>query len=310
MNIIIPIPVTDAMIGAGTTIAEPSATETAWAAGVYYDVGSICIRATTHRKYKCTVAHTGNANNPPEDEPARWVDIGLTDRWAPFDWYTNTRVSTVTSITYVLSPGYFNALGLYGLVGAQYAITIKDAPAGTVVYSKSGDLTEDPADWYEYLFITKIKFDKLVLHNLPMYLTAELTITITAATGQPVGIGMIVMGDFTPIVGRSAEWGGTQFGAKAEPVTYSYINTDDYGNTTIKRRHAATNLRLTVVMPRRFADGTVQLLQSVLDQPVACIAATIDGYAGLTTFGLITSSSVSYDGVDIASIDITVKGLT
>jgi hypothetical protein len=310
MNIIIPTPVTDAMIGAGTSIAEPSAAETAWASATAYAVGDVRIRATTHRKYKCAVAHTSAAAPAPEDDPTRWLDIGPTDRWAPFDRYTNTRASTVTGLTYVLNPGYVNALALYGLIGAQYSITIKDAPAGGTIYSKTGFLTQDPHGWYEYLFVAQPAVDKLVLQNLPIRPTAEITITITAATGQPVGIGMIVVGDFVPLVGDTAEWGGVQYGATAEPVTYSYINTDEYGTTTIVRRHAATNMRCTVAMPRQFADAALQRLQSVLDQPVACIATTSQGYDGLNVFGLISTSPVSYDSFNIASIDITVKGLT
>lgn len=310
MNIIIPTPITAAMIGAGTSIAEPSTSETAWASGVAYAVGDVRIRDTTHRKYRCAVAHTSAATPVPEDDPTRWLDIGPTDRWAPFDRYTNTRASTLTSLTYVLNPGYVNALALYGLICAQYSITIKDAPAGATIYSKTGFLTQDPQGWYEYLFVAQPAVDKLVLHNLPIRPTAEITITITAASGQPVGIGMIVVGDFVPLVGDTAEFGGVQYGASAEPVTYSYINTDEYGNTTIVRRHAATNMRCAVMMPRQFADAALQRLQSVLDQPVACIATTSKGYDGLNVFGLISSSPVSYDSFNIASIDINVKGLT
>lgn len=310
MNIIIPTPITAAMIGAGTSIAEPSTSETAWASGVAYAVGDVRIRATTHRKYRCAVAHTSAATPVPEDDPTRWLDIGPTDRWAPFDRYTNTRATAVTSMTYVLNPGYVNALALYGLIGAQYSITIKDAPAGATIYSKTGFLTQDPQGWYEYLFVAQPAVDKLVLNNLPIRPTAEITITITAAAGQPVGIGMIVVGDFVPLVGDTAEFGGVQYGASAEPVTYSYINTDEFGTTTIVRRHAATNMRCTVMMPRMFADAALQRLQSVLDQPVACIATTSKGYDGLNVFGLISSSPVSYDSFNIASIDINVKGLT
>ena len=310
MNIIIPTPVTDAMIGAGTSIAEPSASETAWASATAYAVGDVRIRATTHRKYKCAVAHTSADTPVPEDDPTRWLDIGPTDRWAPFDRYTNTRASTLTSLTYVLNPGYVNALALYGLIGAQYSITIKDAPAGATIYSKTGFLAQDPHGWYEYLFVAQPAVEKLVLHNLPIRPAAETTIAVTAATGQPVGVGMIVVGDFAPLVGDTAEFGGVQYGASAEPVTYSYINTDEYGTTTIVRRHAATNMRCTVMMPRQFADAALQRLQSVLDQPDACIATTSKGYDGLNVFGLISSSPVSYDSFNIASIDINVKGLT
>ena len=316
MNIIVPTQVTDAMIGAGTTIAEPSARETAagetaWSgSSVAYAVNDVHVRSTTHRKYLCAVAHTSAASPLPENDPTRWVDSGPTDRWAPFDRYTNTRATSTTSMTYVLNAGYVNALALYGMTGAQYSVTIKDAPGGATLYSKTGFLTQDPPGWYEYLFVAQGLVDKIVLQNLPIRPAAEITITITAASGQPVGIGMIVVGDFVSLVGDTAEWGGVEYGATAEPVTYSYINTDEYGNTTIVRRHAATNMRAQIKLPRQFADAALQRLQSVLDQPVACIATTAHGYDGLNVFGLISTSPVSYDSFNIASIDIQVKGLT
>lgn len=311
MNIIIPIPITDAMIGAGTTIAEPSAGETAWSgASVSYVAGDIRIRATTHQKYRCTAPHTSAASPVPENDGTRWQPIGPTDRWAPFDKYTNTQALTTTTLTYVLSPGYFNSLALYGLVGTQYSITVKDAPGGTTIFTPSGFLTQDPLGWYEYLFVATSQITKLVFKDIPIRPTAELTITLTAASGQPVGVGMIVVGDFASVVGEMAEWGGTLAGASAEPVTYSYINTDEFGTTTIVRRHAATNMRCQVMLPRLYADAALQRLQSVLDQPVACIATTSTGFDGLNVFGLISTSPVTYDSSNIASIDINVKGLT
>lgn len=307
MNIITPITVTAAMIGAGTTIAEPSATETAWSnAAVAYAVGDTRIRATTHRKYRCAVAHTSAASPLPEGDPTRWVDVGPTDRWAPFDIYTSTAATATTSLTYVLQPGYFNAVALYGLTGAQYTITLKDAPAGAIIWTRTGYLYADPGDWYDYLFGGTRPVTKLVFADLPIRPEAELTVTITAATGQTVGLGMVVCGDYTPLTG--ADWGGVQYGAKAEPITYSYIKTNDDGTTQIVRRHAATNLRVTVAMPREEADVVLQAVQQVLDVPVAWIATEAPGYAGLNVFGL-GSGSMSYDSFGIANLEINVKGL-
>lgn len=309
MNIINPITITDYMIGAGTTIAEPSATETAWSgAAVVYAVGDIRIRATTHRKYKCALAHTSAASPLPENDPTRWADMAPTDRYAPFDIYTSTAATDVTSLAYVLTPGYFNALALYGITGAQYTVTLKQSAGGAVIFTRTGFLTEDPIDWYEYLFTTpKIKRN-LVFTGIPIRPAAELTISITAATGATVGLGMIVPGDFTPLFG-AGEWGGAQYGASAEPFTYSYIKTYDDGTTKIIRRLSATNLRVSVTMPRTEADSVLSVVQSVLDVPVACIATTAAGYAGLTTFGLITSAPMKYDSFGVATLDLTVKGI-
>jgi hypothetical protein len=129
MNILTPLTITGAMILAGTTIAEPDASETAWVSAGTYTVGQERIRTTTHRVYECVQASSGRTALP-EVDTAYWLEKRPTKRWAPFDSYTSTAASGTTSMTYVLQPGYFNALAMYGLIGTSAAITVKDAPAG------------------------------------------------------------------------------------------------------------------------------------------------------------------------------------
>jgi len=303
MNIIKPITITSAMIGAGTSMAEdPTA---AWVSVATYSVGDLRHVVATHRVYKCAVA--GVSSISPELAPTVWVDMRPTNKWAPFDIYTSTAATATTSLTYVLTPGYFNAIALYGLTGAQYSLTVKDAAGGSVIYTKSGYLYGDPIGWYEYLFGGVKPVTKLLFTNIPIRPASEITLTISASTGQPVGVGMIVCGDYTSLAG-SGDWGGPEYGASAEPVTYSYIKTEDDGTTSIVRRHAATNLRVTIAMPRDEADAVLQSMQEVLDVPVAWIATDVPGYSGLSAFG-IGSGAMSYDSFGVATFVINVKGL-
>lgn len=307
MNYLRPITITDAMIGAGTTVPEPATGETVWASGGNYTAGDARIRATTHRRYLCKQTHNGRST-PPEEDPEYWEDVGPTRRWAPFDQYVSTGASGTTSMTYVLTPGYFNALALYGLAGTHIDITIKDEPGGAAIYSYSTDLYEPPAGWYEYLFLPPRPITKLFLKQLPIRPNAELTIHITSGAGQSVGIGMIALGDLVTLVGDLAPFGGVEYGASAEPVTYSYIKTDDFGNTTIVRRHKSTGVNAKIVLPERNADEALRLIQEVLDVPVAWIATGKPSYSGLNVFGL-GSARVSYEAPGLARIDLTVKGM-
>ena len=309
MNIIVPITIAASMIGGGTTVAEPAPGETTWT-DTTYSVGARRIRTQTHRVYECVSAIGAATGTPPEDDAVHWLDAGPTQRFAPFDHYTSTQATDATSMTYVLTPGYFNAISLYGLTGTGIVVEVKDAPGGTVIYrypeTGTASLTEPPVGWYDYFFGKRRAISKLVLKGIPIRPTAELTITVTAASGAAVGIGMINVGDYRPLIG-DADWGGTVAGASAEPVTYSYIDTDDYGNTTIVRRHSATNLRVKVAMPRTSADAALASVQEVLDVPVSWISADSKGFDGLNVFGL-GSGSLSYT-FSVAEFDITVKGL-
>lgn len=308
MRILVPTLINEAMIGAGTTVAEPAEGETAWASGGSYNVGDLRIRASTHRVYRCAVAHSG-VNTPPELDTTRWVDTEVpTAKWAPFDMYTSTAARATTSMSFVLSPGFFNAVALYGLVGASARILIKSAPGGSVLYDETSSLYQGAAGWYEYLFVPPRVITKILATDLPISPTAELTVTVIAAAGQPVALGMIVVGDYRPLIGDDADFGGTEHGASAEPVTYSYIGTDDFGNTKIVRRHKATSMRASVLLPRANADAALEKIQDVLDVPVAWVAVDAPGYSGLNVFGL-GSARVLYVGHTMASIEINVKGL-
>lgn len=301
MNIINPIAITDALL-TSSTLAEDSTS--AWVSGTYA-VGDYCHLVATHRVYKC--ASAGSSTISPELDPTRWVDTRPTNKWAPFDIYTSTAAATVTTMTYVVTPGYFNAIALYGLTGSQYTLTVKDEAGGATIYTRTGYLFADPIGWYEYLFGIARSTNKLVFTEIPPRPEAEITLTITAATGEAVGLGMFAIGDYVSLAGEG-EWGGALQGASAEPVTYSYIKTNSDGTTSIIRRHSATNLRVTVAMPRDEADAVLLAMQEVLDVPVAWVTTDVQGYAGLSTFG-IGSGAMRYDSFGIANFEITVKGL-
>ena len=305
---LVPITVTDAMI-TSSTIAEPAAGEAVWNAATAYAVDDEVIRTSTHRIYTCVVA--GTDATPPEESiyktVPRWVDTRPTDKWAAFDGMTSTQSTIATPMTYVIRPGMINAIAAYGLDGATLSISVKDAPAGTVVYSDTIDLIEPPLDYYDYYFGQIKTLTKVLIKDLVPYADPEITLSITAAGGVTVKAGMIAMGDLRTLV-TSGNWGGTESGAKARPITYSYIKTDDFGNTTIVRRSKATDLEITVQLPNSDTDTALATIQEILDIPVACIASDAAGFTGLNTFGLV-SGDVSYHGPAHSTIQISVKGL-
>lgn len=305
MKILVPITLTDAMLSS-STIAEPAAGEAAWNAATSYTVGQRCILASTHRVYENLIAGV-NATSPDQaltGATPRWLDYGPTLRWAAFDGVVNTPSTATTSFTYVLLPGFFNAIAFYGMDGATITVSIKNAPGGSVFYTYSGSLLEPPVDYYDYYFGVIRGLSKLVLSGILLYANPEVTITVTGV--GTVEAGMIALGDLRPLISEGGI-GGTQQGASAEPFTYSYINTDAFGRTSIVRRHSATNMRASVVLPKTDADAALATVQSVLDVPAAWIATDAEGYAGLNVFGL-GSGSLGYEGPNHATLNITVKG--
>lgn len=306
MNILVPLTITEALL-ADCNIAEPAVGEIEWLSGAAYALGERRIRKTTHRLYECVKPVPQGRAVLPEADADYWLDAGPTARWAAFDTEVSTQGRIVAPLTYVLRPGFFNAIACYGLDGATLTISLKDKPGGAVVFAKTLTLQEDPLDWYDWAFGAIKPLTRCLIRDLVPYPEAELTLTLSAPAGTVVGAGMVVLGDLVPLVNADT-WGGTQPGATAEPVTYSYIKTDEYGNTQIRRRRSATDMRFKLILPREQADYVLSVVQRVLDVPAAWVATDAAGFAGLNVFGL-GSGAMSYDNAQTATLTGYVKGI-
>lgn len=300
MNILIPVTVTEAMLTSCTLAEDATA---AWTSGTYA-VGDERHVVATHRVYRCAVA--GTSSITPQSDPTRWVDMRPTNKWAPFDWYTTTAATGTTSFSYALLPGFVNAITAYGLVGNELTATLKDAPGGTVLATRTVSLYEQAMGLYELAFVPLRQVDRVAITDLPLAPGGELTVTVSGGTGDPVALGMLNLGDYRPLIG-GAVWGGTENGAAAEPKSYSYIATLDDGTVQIKRRGAATDLAGTVAMPADQAEYAAATVRRVLDVPVSCVATNRTGYAYLNTFGLISGRVVAESSAS-ARFQFSVKG--
>jgi len=303
MNILQPIEITSAMIGAGCTLSEDPTS--AWVSGTTYAVGDERHVVAKHRVYKNATA--GASSISPELDPTRWVDMRPTNKFAPFDTYVSTKAtSTSVDITYPITAKFVNSIALYGLVGSSYVITVKDAVGGSVIWSRSGVLKKHGKGWFNYFFGTRSQVTQLVFFDVPMRPAAEITITISASGSNTRSIGVIALGKRRNLAG--AFEGGTESGATAEPISNSYIKRESDGTTTIVRRHSGTDLRCRVFIDQQQADIALGILQDALDIPVACIVTDTEGYSGLSAFGLISSGPVQY-ATPHAYIDVNVKGM-
>lgn len=302
MNVLIPLTITDAML-TSSTVPEPAAGETAWVSAGTYVVGDLCIRSTTHRVYRCVQGHTGRTALP-EVDVTFWLDVSATLRWSIFDQFVSTPSTGTTSISYVLRPGFFNAVALLGLVGDTLTLSLKDAPGGTVVYNSTNSLVNDPLDWYDWAFGVITQKSMVVVPDLLPYADPELTVTVTGV--GTVKAGMLVVGDYRPLMSPLAGY-GVQYGATVQPTTFSYIKTDEFGNTVIKQRGSATDMSVDLVLPTSDASSTLTSVKQVLDVPALWVATASPLYDGLTVFGL-GSGRLTYDSL-YTNFAITVKGM-
>ncbi len=307
MQVLTGIEVTGDMLGSGTSVAEPAAGEVEWQPDTAYAVGAEVILTETHRLYRCAADHTSDAGSRPDLAPDKWVDVGPTMRFAPFDLYVNTKALADGEIVYEISPGgYVDAISLFGLQGLTYKIEAEGHE-----WEREGSLFEDPEGWFEYLFLPQRSVDRVVVSDIPFIPNPTFKITISAPD-EVATVGTILLGelvDLMPSVTDGRAQGGVQYGAVAEPVSYSYIKTEEDGSTRIVRRHSATNMQCNAVLPQQDADRAVGILHGLLDRPSAWIPSRVAGYTALTVYGLLASAPVSYDAGSFVTVNFDVRGL-
>ena len=296
MKVVKPTTLTAAML-VSTDAAE---TYTAWNAATAYVLDDIVLRTTTERLYQRLVA--GTTATAPESDAVNWLDIAPSNKWAMFDGEISTATTKSTSLTVVLKPGYVNSLALFGLVGSNLAVTVRDALAGNIVYTLSQDLDGTIiADWYQYFFEPVVQLAELVLTDLPPYGDAHITVVLTG-TGT-VECGICLVGTFYPL-------GDTQYGASVGIIDYSRKETDAFGVTTFVRRAYSKRMNAKLMLDNVQMNKVQRVLADLRATPCAWIGADDVTYAPLQVYGFYKDFSIDVAYPTMSYCALEVEGLT
>lgn len=302
LSVLVPIPITAAML---ISTNAPTSPYPAWDSKTTFAKGAFCTSPVTQRIYQSLLDN--NVNHDPTDlnnqfgAVVYWQDVNPTNPWAAFDTDVSTQATANATLTFTLQPGSFSDGYLAGVDADQARIVVKDAPGGTVIsdvtYQMEGSA---PAEWDEWCFDPFKPQTDLLFGGVEPYSSAEAQITLTKGAGT-VKCGLIALGTVKAL-------GKTQYGAKAKPKSYSYIKTDDFGNTKIVRRKATTDVTMSAILSKEESDDALAIVQSVLDIPAVWIGANLPGYAGLRVFGL-GSGELTYESVIEDTLTISVQGV-
>lgn len=302
LAVLVPIDIATPMLTSSTVAEDEYST---WASGTTYALNAFCISTTTHRVYQSLVA--SNTGHDPTDinnqagATAYWLDYGPTKRWAMFDGEVSTQTVAPSPLTVVLQAGVVTDAYWAGLEAEILTLTVKDAPGGNVIFTQTYRLEGSaPADYYDYFFEPFKPLTDLLVNSITPYGNAEVTMTLSSSSGT-VKCGLMAVGSVKTL-------GQTQYGAKAKPKSYSYIKTDDFGNTKIVRRKKATDMTATAWLAVSEANTVVSTIQDLLDVPAVWIGSSLPEHAGLRCFGL-GSGEISYDFPTDCQLSLSVQGL-
>lgn len=304
-RVMVPIEVTSSMLRTGTTIPEPDIAngEVAWVSGANNAVG--VKRSYGGSIWACNEAHSGRAVTPNLDTNY-WYRDGPTNRMAPFDDYSNTKVVSTGVLTYVLQPGFLNGLAVYGMEGSNYSVVVRDGPGGVIVREWSGDLYSQAAGLYELLFSVLTPTEQVSFDEIPLAPNAEVTITVGAAPGGRVAIGTIKIGDWRQFIGDRS-YGGAQYGAEAVRKSRTLRTYNFDGTYKIQRRASSRDVSCSIVIAAGEAMYADAILGEIMDKAVPFEATNLPRYGYLNTVGFITGS-IRADSHGETSINLKVEG--
>ncbi|MCE3605817.1 hypothetical protein LXA47_19730 [Massilia sp. P8910] len=296
MKVIKPTTITTAML-TSSTVAEPAAGEVVWNAATVYADKDVVIRTSTHMKYERVLA--GTSSTAPELDSVNWIEAGPTNRWAMFDRKIGTATTAATSITVVAQPGAVSGLGMLELVGRQVVVTLKNAPGGTTVYSRTinldGTMITSVYDWF---FLDYEQLSDFVLTDLPQhYAACELTVTITSTT--PVSVGVLQ-------VGRVLNIGRTVSGATVGIIDYSSKGRDRFGNFDVVEGAFSKRNNLQIVTDASEFNKLFRSLAALRAVPCIYIGADQIGFEPFITYGFYKDFSmvVAYPQHHLCNLEI------
>ncbi len=273
MRIIRPVPVTvDSLMLTNVPLGDAPE----WLPGATYAAGEKVVR-NRHVFESAKDANKGADPAMAVATPA-WLDRGAINAWRMFDkriqdgtWLIGRTTSNLESVSVTLRMGaVVNAIALVGLKGSRVTVTMTDQNpdegAAGVVYTKTQSLADFGVDnMYDYYFAPIPRRTTALFLDLPAYGTADLTITVYYPGGT-AEVGMVVLGDLVTI-------GRTTKGSELALQNYSTISRDVFGNVKDTSRGSSRILDFDVRIPMATFDSTFQVLERLINTPVAWIGS-------------------------------------
>ncbi|VVO30350.1 hypothetical protein [Pseudomonas fluorescens] len=299
MRFIRPIEVTPAKL---TSSNVPETDNPPWSAVPTYALGNKVM--LDHRNYEALAAVPAGvkpgAEVVTEASPAKWLDLGATNRWKMFDEIVGTLSTHPGSVSVTIQPGaVVNSLALVNVQGESVSIVMTD-PIEGVVATRAYSLIDGAVDnWYDWFFEEIELRTSLVVLDLPAYGTASLTVTVTSS--GTAGIGALV-------IGKTAEIGEALYGTGVGIDDYSTKERDRFGGWSVTEGEFSDTAKFPVAVDTDKVSKIKRLLTEVRAKPVVWVGE--ETYEATILYGFFTSFGLVYSGPVVSDCQLEIEGLT
>ena len=278
----------------------------AYSATVTYALGDTVssIATDSHLLYESLVA--GNYGNALSDT-TKWLPLGSpkvtdgtpynsTNRWTMFDQSYTSQTTCAEEIVLVLTLGQVvNIAGFGNLAGTS--IRLQNSVSG---FDETIQLTTHEVDgWYEYWFEDLEEEDEALFTDIPPTIAGTFTLTITA-TGGAAGCGVMV-------IGKEKLLGKTQWGMSKEINSFSRRETNDFGQTQLRRGDYQEILNVEVHLTPGSESDVFRAMKEYRDEPLMVVGSTDFGLSIM--YGWIHSWRVPCE-LTGGLMPVEVRGLT
>lgn len=261
-----------------------------------YSDGDVVTDTTGHRLYESLQnANSGNALS----DASWWLDIGPTNRWAPFDQKNGTQTTWASGASWEIDvTGNADSVVLLNMDAASVNVTVMDGV--TEAYNQDISLVETAgiADWYSYFFEPITRKTDLYVSGLPNVLDPNVTVTLTDSDSVSLG---------TLVAGQKRRLGATVYGASIGIFDFSRKQQDDFGNYYIVERSYSKRGKFTVWIAKEYVDQVFNVLSQYRATPIAVIAS--EEYASTLYYGLPRDWNIEIAYPDYSIMSIEMEGL-
>ena len=299
MRLIKPVEITPAKLISSNV---PETDYPAWVSTTTYPIDTKVI--LNHHIYQALAAVpagvTPGAEVVTAENPAKWLDLGSTNRWRMFDNKVESLTTNPGTIVVTIKPGaVVNSLALFNLQGKSVTVTMVDALEGEV-YRKEVSLVDAAVtNWYDWFFEPVGRRTDLVILDMPAYGSANVVLTIDAGP-EVAAVGHLV-------VGAAKQIGTALYGSAVGINDYSRKSTDDFGNTVVIQRSFSNRAEFDVALDTSEVTRVRRLLAELRATPVVWIGE--ETYEATILFGFYKDFQIVFSGPTVSDCSLTVEGV-
>lgn len=299
MRLIKPVEITPAKLVSSNV---PETDFAAWVSTTAYDIDAKVI--WNHHIYQALAAVPAGVKPGEEvidkDHPAKWLDLGSTNRWRMFDNKVESLTTNPGTIEVTIKPGaVVNSLALFNLKGKSVTVSMVDALEGEVYRKEISLVDARVTNWYDWFFEPiGIRTDVVVL-DMPAYGSADIVLTIDAGP-EVATVGHVVIGAVKQI-------GTALYGSSVGINDYSRKSTDDFGNAVVIQRSFSNRADFDIALDTSEVTRVRRLLADLRATPVVWIGE--ESYEATILFGFYKDFQIVFSGPTVSDCSITVEGV-